>query len=595
MAVARSAAPAFHRSDEAAYLEIEAWYADMLARTTPPSDLQWEPVRIGPTWQWENGWVLPEATLGWRVLAWCGMWLRGRKGPWQFTPEQARFLLWYYALDEQGQFLFHSAALQRLKGWGKDPLAATVSASGMFAPTLFDHWVGDRPVGRDNDRAWVQVIAVSLEQTKNTMKLFPSLFTPEARLRYGVQIGKENVWGLGDTRQIQAVTSSVLAIEGGRPTQIIRNETQNWLESNQGHDMAGAIEGNAAKSEIDSPARILDIFNAYRPGQDSVAQRLREAIEDTWGDPDADDADRRPKTVDFGVLYDSLEAPEAAPLTLDAAPEVVRAVRGDAAWLNADRIKKSIANPQNSPSESRRKWFNQITAAEDAWTEPAEIDPLRAPETVLERGDEIALFLDCSKSDDATALVGVRIEDGHVFTLGMWQRPPGKRGDGWIVPREDVDAKVKWANAQYRMVAFFGDPSHVTDDETTDRYWDPMFEEWHLRYRDQLVVWADGTPGRGGHSVMFDMTARERSRQFANAVAFTLEEIRSGAFTWDGDARMRRHLLNARRYPVAGIVSIAKESRESKRKIDLAVGLVGARMVRRLVMSKSKSGGGAVW
>ncbi|WP_249295756.1 terminase [Agrococcus sp. Marseille-Q4369] len=594
MAVARSA-PAFHRSDEAEYLEIERWYADMLERTTPPTDLQWQPVRIGPTWQWENGWVLPEATLGWRFLAWCGMWLRGRKGPWQFTPEQARFLLWYYALDEHGRFRYHSGALQRLKGWGKDPLAATVSAGGMFAPTLFDHWEGDRPIGRDNDRAWVQVIAVSLEQTKNTMKLFPSLFTPEARLRYGIQVGKENVWGLGDTRQIQAVTSSVLAIEGGRPTQIIRNETQNWLESNQGHDMAGAIEGNASKSEVDSPARMLDIFNAYRPGQDSVAQRLREAIEDTWGDPDAEDADRRPKVVDFGVLYDSLEAPEDAPLTLDAAPEVVRAVRGDAIWLDLDRIKKSISNPLNAPSESRRKWYNQITAAEDAWTEPAEIDPLRDFDVTVERGEEIVLFLDCSKSDDATALVGCRMIDGHVFTLGMWQRPPGKRGDGWIVPREDVDAKIKMAFEQWRPVAFFGDPSHVTDDETTDRFWDPLFEEWHLRYRDQLRVWADGTPGRNGHAVMFDMTARERSKQFANAVAFTLEEIRSAAFTWDGDARMRRHLLNARRYPVQGIVSIAKESRESKRKIDLAVGLCGARMVRRLVMSSSKTGGGAVW
>lgn len=581
--------PAFVRSTAAESAEVVSWYRDMLARTAPPQGLKYPPIHLGPTWEYgPDGWVLPEATLGWDFLAWTGTYLRGRKGPWTYTPEQARFILWYYALEPDGEFVYHSAALQRLKGWGKDPVAATVSVGACFAPTVFDHWDGDRPVGRDNDRAWVQVVAVSREQTKNTMKLMPALIPAETRARYGIQVGKENVWGLGDTRQIQSVTSSVLAIEGGRPTQIVRNETQNWLESNQGHDMAGAIEGNAAKSEADTPARMLDIFNAYRPGQDSVAQRLREAIEDTLGDADAEDERDRPSVVDFGVLYDSLEAPPDAPLTLAEADEVLRGVRGDAVWLNAARIKKSIGNPSNAPSESRRKWYNQITASEDAWTEPNEIDPLRDLTKVVEQGEEIVLFFDGSKSDDATGLVGCRMSDGHVFTLGMWQRPPGRRGDGWLAPREDVDAAVIKAHSDFRVTAFFGDPSHVLTDETADLYWDPLFQRWHERYKGKYRIWADGK----SHAVMFDMSDRAKSRQFAAAVAFTLEEIKSGSFTWDGDARMRRHLLNARRYPVQGLVSIAKSSRESKKKIDLAVCAVGARMVRRMVLSSSKRGGG---
>src|SRR5699024_10649297 len=150
----------------------------------------------------------------------------------------------------------------------------------------------------------------------------------------GIQVGKTSVWGLGDTRQIEAVTNSTMAIEGGRPTLVVRNETQNWNSSNGGHDMAGALEGNAAKRDMDSPARMLDICNAYRPGEDSVAQRVREAWESTLGNVDADDEADRPKMLDFGLLYDSLEAPPEAPLTADAAPEVVAAVRGDAEWLD---------------------------------------------------------------------------------------------------------------------------------------------------------------------------------------------------------------------------------------------------------------------
>jgi hypothetical protein len=506
--------------------------------------------------------------------------LRGKNGPWQFTAEQARFELWYYALDSDGRWLNSSAVLQRLKGWGKDPIAACKSAGSLFAPVTFDHWVGDRPVGRDEPDAWVQLVAVSQIQTQNTMKLFPGLFTPEARRHYGIQVGKQNVWGLGDSRQIEAVTASPLSLEGGRPTLVVRNETQNWLSSNDGHTMAGVIEGNVAKSRLGA-ARILDICNAYRPGEDSVGQRVREAWEATQGDE---------ATVrDFGLLYDSLEAPPDAPLTAEAAPSVVEAIRGDSVWLDTKRIVKSIVNPSNPPSESRRKWYNQITAAEDSWTTPQSWDPCLARDANVDLGvDEWGMFLDCSKSDDATGLVVARISDGYRETLGMWIRPPGARGDGWTVPRDRVDEKVREVKRARRIVAFFGDPSHVLDDESRDRYWDALFDEWHRDFKDDLRVWAK--PGaQQGHSIMWDMADPLRVKEFTAACEQTLQEIEEGALLHDGDARLRRHVLNARRAPNRWGVSIAKRHRESKDKIDLAVCMVGAGMVRRIYLNSKKN------
>lgn len=595
MARARnSSAPAYVKSRDSESDEIKRWYRAALAETLPPIGLQWEPVKIGPTWQHDgHNWLLPEASLGWEALAFAGQWLTHKGKPWKFTMEQARFLLWFYSVErDSGALTYDSAVLQRLKGWGKDPFAATLSTSVLVGPLEFDHWgKDDQPVGRQVTDAWVQIAAVSLDQTKNTMKIFPGLIPAETRRHFGIQIGKQNVWARGDAAQIEAVTASPLAIEGGRPKLVIRAETQNWNSSNGGHDMAGAMEGNAAKSENGAPARILDICNAYRPGEDSVGQRQREGWDDTQGE----DA----KALDYGLMYDSLEAPPEAPLTAEAAADVVEAVRGDSVWLDArGRIKKSILNPNNSASESRRKWYNQITAAEDSWTEPAEFDPLADSEQVMEPGEEVVLFLDCSKSDDATALMGCRMSDGHVFTVQMWQRPPGKRGDGWLAPREDVDAKVTEMHDIYRVVGFFGDPSHTLDDETMDRYWDPLFTEWDMRYRHQYRVWASGSAGsksKHSHSCMYDMSARDNAKQFANAVAYTLEEIKSASFTHDGDARLRRHVLNARRYPVQGFVSISKDSRESKNKIDLAICMVGARMVRRLVLTQQKKGGGRIW
>lgn len=79
------------------------------------------PIYIGPTWQRnaDNSWLLPERTIGWHIAGWCAEYLKGEDGrPWKFTPEQLRFILWWYAVDETGRFLSRKGVLQRLKGWG---------------------------------------------------------------------------------------------------------------------------------------------------------------------------------------------------------------------------------------------------------------------------------------------------------------------------------------------------------------------------------------------------------------------------------------------------------------------------------------------
>jgi len=588
MALLRSA-PTLLVDRDAERREIITFYRDTLKRATPPKGMEWEPVKIGPTWEWSprKGWNLPEITLGWDLLAWAGQWLKSPQGgPWIYTPEQARFILWYYALDEAAQFEYAIAALQRLKGWGKDPLGAAISVTEMVGPVRFDYWDGDRPVGREELNAWVQIVAVSQEQTKNTMKLLPSMVPAETRRYFGMQIGKLTAWAMDDTRQLEAVTSSPLTLEGGRPTQLLLNEIQNWNSSNNGHDMWGVLEGNAAKRDEDSPARMLAIFNAHRPGEDSVAERLRDAFEGTQGDPDADDESERPKFIDVGIMYDSLEAPPTAPLTLKDAPAVIEAVRGDAVWLSTSRIVKSIGNPNNPPSESRRKWYNQVTGSEDAWTTPQAWDQLSRPDSIVAPREEIAMFIDCSKSDDATALVGCRITDGHVFMLGLWQKPPGDRGKGWLAPLDKVDTAVDAAFSRFTVVAFWGDPSHTLDDETRVRYWDTLFDAWHRKYGRKLREFPH--VGRAGHSILFDMAIYAEQKRFVAEVQIVEAEIEGKGFTHDGDVRLRKHVIAARRMPTKAGMSIGKEHRESRKKVDAAVSMVGARMARRAYLNNPK-------
>lgn len=381
---------------------------------------------------------------------------------------------------------------------------------------------------------------------------------------------------------------------GGRPTFLIRNETQNWNSSNGGHDMDGVLSGNAAKSADGVNAKMLDICNAYRDGEDSVAQRVREAWEGTQGDPDSPDKGLRPKYMDFGLLYDSIEAAPDTPMTEESIPKVIADVRGDSDWLSTRRILKEIINPKNPVSESRRKWFNQCQAPEDAYVTSQEWDANEHPELELGDGETIAMFLDCSLTDDATALVACRISDGFTKPLGLWQRPPGKRGDAWKVPREGVDDTVREAMRRYHVVAFWGDPSHVLDDETGLHYWDPLFDAWHRDYGRRLRLWAR-PEGRDRHAVMFDMARLDVQKRFVAYVDQAYTAIADKDFPHDGDARLRRHMLNARRQPTRAGMSIAKEGRESKRKIDLAFCAIAARGMRREYLNARKQGGGQIW
>lgn len=567
--------------------EIERYYRAELARPAEFPPVAWQPVRIGPTWQTDGDhWLLPEHTLGWQMLAWCGRWLQESRGVgWRFTLEQARFLLHWYAVDESGRFLYRDGVFQRLKGHGKDPLGACICLAEMLGPVRVVDWDRSGPVGGDVDAAWVQTAAVSLKQTKNTMRLIPGLVSAETRVRYGVQIGREQVHALGDLRFMEALTSSPSTLQGARSTFVLMNETHEWIETNQGHEMALTISNNTTKAK-GGAARTLRITNAYEPGEDSVGERDREAWEKAQSG----------EVADVGLLYDSLEAPPEAPLSPEAAPSVVEAIRGDSVWLDTVSIVKSIIDIRNPPSQSRRFWYNQITAAEDAWMDPQQWDAIAAPDQLVLPNEPIVAFFDGSKSDDSTGLVGCRLSDGHVFVIDCWAKPSGERGRGWVVPRQEVDEAVTAMFDAYKVLAFFADPSDTRDD-TGERFWEPFVDDWHQRYGPQLKLWSVQSGDRR-HSISWDMRSREHVNLFTQAAERFVAEVAAGRFSHDGDIRLRQHIRNARRRPNDYGVSLGKEHRESARKIDLAVCAVGARMLRRLYQNKdtaTKQRTGKVW
>jgi phage terminase large subunit-like protein len=393
---------------------------------------------------------------------------------------------------------------------------------------------------------WIQIAAVSRDQTRTTMRLFPSLFSPDAAERYALDTNREIIYAGGGRGVIEAVTSSPDSLEGGRATLVIRNETQNWRSSNAGHEMAEVIDGNLAKSR-DGAARALSLCNAHVPGEDSVGER-------EW---DAYQAIAAGRTRLRDVLYVAVEAPPDTQLDDEESLRAgLVAARGDATWLDTDRHIAEIWDPRTSPSEGRRKYLNQIVAAEDAWVAPFEWDARRVSAT-LEDGELITLGFDGSKSDDHTALVATRISDGCLIPLGVWD-PEQFGGEA---PREAIDGTVAKTFELYDVVGFYADVAE----------WESYIDAWRRTYGAKLAARAGEK-----HPIAWDM--RSRHQAFTRAAESFHDAIVEGALTHNGDDRLAEHVKNARRRPNRWGVSFGKEHRESSRKVDALAAAVLSRI-----------------
>lgn len=517
---------------------------------------------------------------------------------WAYTPGQKRFLILWYAYDpETGRFMYRRGAKRGAKGTGKDPFGASVCNAELAGPTQLyrdprtGQWYGDV-----HGLPLVQIASNSEAQSKDVLRVANGMWSKAARAYYDLDCGETRTVIKGTGARLEVLTASEATAEGDPATFIFLNETHHMTASSGGHRVAKVARRNVGKSPAHLQARTLDGTNAHQQGGDSIAERTFSAWQTQVASPN----------LRVDILYDSIEAP---PDTDIFNPESLRrglaAAYADAPWSDLDRLYDEVLDPETPAGDSIRYYLNGLAAAEDAWIDPMKFDALAPPAVIpaqLLPGQQIAMFLDCSKSGDATALVGCRLSDGFVFVIGCWERPRGKRGEGWLAPREDVDGAVRYAFEQYRVEWFGVDPSPAQDDETEALYWMPLCDAWHRDFHRKLRVWA--TPGTKGSAVLFDMRIKtlggqQRNATFTAAAMQTVQDIEeTGTLLWDGDPRMRVHARQAKARSNPWGISLGKVTRDSDKHVDLAVCMVGSRMGRRIVLNsgkvrvRSRAGGG---
>lgn len=286
------------------------------------------------------------------------------------------------------------------------------------------------------------------------------------------------------------------------------------------------------------------ITNAYEPGEDSVAQRIREEQEKVWAG----------LAKPSGWLYDSLEANPLVSLSEEWAVHVIPQIRGDAHWLNVEDIVQEIQDGSKPTAGKRRMWYNQIVSAGDSLVTAAQWDGILQPgcygdKRDLKPGDAIVMGFDGSKTDDATALVAIRISDNLIVPLGIWQNP--NPALPWHVPVDEVESEVHLAFSIFKVHAFFADTA----------YWESQVDGWADSYRERLLV-----KGSSRSTVGFDM--RGNKSKISQTTEAFVASIADGRLKQNGDRLMRTHVLNTKRRTNSYGLWFGKETSESQRKID---------------------------
>lgn len=491
-------------------------------------------------------------TLGFLVADWieanCAIPDGEQAGePFVPTDEQLRFLLWHYRLRPKAKagekpsraFVYRRSLLVRPQKWGKGPLSAAIICAEAAGPVVFDGWDADGdPVGRSWPTPWIQLCAVSEDQTDNVWTaLVPMIELGSLQADIpDTGLTRINVIGQGGSSgKIEPVTSSANSRLGQRITFAVHDEPHSWTQRNGGIKLADTQRRNLAGMG----GRAIETTNAWDPAEDSVAQRTFEAAVDD-------------------VYRDYPEPLKGSFRNKRERRKVLKHAYAGAPWVDLDRIEAEIVELlPTDPNQAERFYGNRIVAGADKAFDIELYRSLEAKvgEREIEAGRLVTLGFDGSLSQDATGLVATDVERGHQLVVGVWERPTDLPADDedWMVPVDEVNEAVDYAFETWNVWRLGGDPP----------YWKEDLDKWAGRYGEEKVTqwWTN------------------RKKAMAYALKAWKTDMRPGVMSHDGHEALIRHVGNAVKRPTrmrdeedgSFLWVIGKDSQKSPNKIDLAM------------------------
>lgn len=195
-------------------------------------------------------------------------------------------------------------------------------------------------------------------------------------------------------------------------------------------------------------------------------------------------------------------------------------------------------------SEFRTKRCNQWVATTQTWLPVGAWDACREVRSIPD-GAEVVLGFDGSYNNDSTALVAVEVGDKpHVQVVDCWERP-ATADDSWKVPIFEVEQAIRDACSKWAVREVSCDPAR----------WARTYEALEL----------EGLP-----IVAFPQSPE----RMVPATQRLYESVLNKTLTHSGDPRLARHIGNCVVKVNQRGAQLAKETKNSARKIDLAIATV---------------------
>lgn len=436
--------------------------------------------------------------------------------PFILTDEMLRFFLWFYRLRPDavadrdrpatGWVYQRGAELVRPQKWGKGPMSAAWVCAEAAGPVLFDGWdANGNPVGRPWPTPWIQITAVSEDQTANVWRaLIPMIEL--GSLRADVPDTGETRVNLPNGGRIEPVTSSGRSRLGQRLTAAVQDELHSWFQSNGGWELAD----NQRRNLGGMGGRFFGTTNAYDPTKNSVAQR-------TIDEP--------------GVLIDYPVPPSGSVRNRRERRKVMQAVYGDSArkpadgawtpWIDLDRIDVEVeALLLHDPPQAERFYLNRSQAGESLAFDLGRWDKLAKPNLGIDELELVVVGVKGARFSDAVAIVVTDVITGHQWPAGIWETPKAAPDD-YEHPADAIDGAMSEVAERYEIWRAYCDPHQM----------EHLVDKWRGRWGEKRIIeWPINRP-----------------RAMCYAVRAYREAQTAGDLSHDGDARLAAHIGNARK------------------------------------------------
>lgn len=495
------------------------------------------------------------ATLGPIVAAWIEANLVHGPGDLYgrsitLTPEERRFLDRAYALDRvTGRRIVQRATYSRRKGNRKSELMAWVCIAEALGPVRARLHNGQPVAVRVTD-PWCIIAATTQEQAGTTAYgAVKAILRASPAVADLVDVGEEITNLVGRSGKITSPAMNPSALDGGKPTWQGAEEIHLW-KGNRLHECDQVLTRNLRKRSLSQPW-LMAVTTAHRPGENSVGEKHHARGLQLMANPELDPT----------VVYDHLEADPSLDLSVESElRQAIASAAGDADWYDLEYLVGQYHDPDVDPSTFMRYWLNASVAGADQFATPHDWQQLAAPGEKLQPGDTIVCGFDGSAYDDSTALVACRLHDGFTQLLACWSKPEGSAGEGWSVPRANVNALVARTMERYRVTRLEADPP----------YWRDEIAQWRATY---------GSVVREFHT--------NRPTSMGPAIERAQTGIRAQAFRHAGDAVLASHVTVARLIEDRGYPRLAKPRDGSK--IDAGVAWTIAYDARGRVLGESEA------